>query len=181
MRYIRKIISKVWKNTYLRQETIWYNLVHGRIIATIIILGILFCGMHEQYQREAIELKTNLNIAIFDGWKETADGRELYLNIYMDVNTVPFVFTKEDIFNMVSDKVKTHNFWVESAKANRRAGIYVKPDAREEHKIKAIYLERDSFLWKTHKTVWLISDNTELAFDLRKELQEKGEIIPLED
>lgn len=182
MKYIKEIISKVSINTCFRSEVVWYNLIHGKFLTTIIIFGLLLCFAQEQYQNKAIILKKDLELAIWDGWKETEKGGELYLNIYMEAETFPLVFTKEDIFKMVANKVEIHNARVDCAKENREAGIYVKPDGREEHKIKAIYIEKDMNFWKTQKRVWLVSENGNFqSYDLRKELEEKGEIIPLKD
>lgn len=181
MTFIKNILRKVWQNTCFRSFSIFKNLKEGGLLTAILIPGLVFSFFYYQYEEKRISLEKNVDKALIESWKEAPNG-QMYLNVYFEVEGFPLAFEKEDVESIVTKKVNIHNYRVRARASNRSVGIYVKPDARLEQRVEAIYSEEIAVNGEANPTIWLISDNTEIKDpEIKKALEEKGEKLPLRE
>lgn len=175
------MIKKVWQNTCFRWCSIVKNLKEGGLLIPILIPGLVLAFFYWQYEQRAISLGKKVDKALTESWKQAPSG-DLYLNVYFETGSFPIAFGKEDVFGIVGKKLNVHNYQVRAVRNNRKVGLYEKKDAKLEHKVRAIYSENIVVNGKKEPTIWLISENTYVKNEeLKKELEKKGEKLPLKE
>lgn len=181
LKYIKKIIRKVWDNTCFRTFNVMKNLTEGRALISILIPGLVMCFFYNQYQSRAIELERNVQKALLQGWNYTEDG-EAYLNVRIETDKFPLVWDREDVEKIVVKRLNLYNYQVRAGKSNRNIGVYVKPNPTLENRVEAFYSENIEVNGSIEPTIWLISVNTKIDDNnLATELQEKGQKLPLKE
>ena len=178
---IRKIVRKVWDNTCFATWNVMKNITEGRLLVAILIPGLVLASFHYMYQDKSINYDKNLRKALIQGWQYNDNG-EIYLNVYIETDSFPLVWGKEEIVEITARELNLHNYQVRARRSNRSIGLYVKPNARLEKRVEAIYSENIEVNGVTQPIIWLMSDNVIIEDpDLAKDLQEKGEKLSLRE
>ena len=169
------ILKKIYYNTLLRSCNFFKNLLDGKWLLAISIPMCFLAFVYTfGYEDNRVGLNKCLDKAFYQEWKTTENG-EAYINLYIRTNT-GMAFNANDIAKQVEPRVKEHNEWVQTRRNNRAIGTYVKPNPQLDVKVNAYYTTNVEIDGRTTPTVWIISENTQVADPVKRKEVEKGKI-----
>ena len=179
--FIWRIIQEVWRNTSISWYAPIVNLRKGGLFILILIPAMLYGCFSTMHENHAQDLDNKVKIILEKGWKEKPTG-ELYLNMCVDVEYIPYVFEEKHAFEIVKRRLSFNNYKVRAKKNNRSVGLYEEPEPKFEHRVEVIYSKDIEWKGKVGPRFWFASENVKLKNkELSKQLTTKGYKLPLKN
>lgn len=169
-----KAIKRIWEKVHFGVYPVLR--FAKRLYYIAFVMGIVLAAVYYFYEDRSIDVQKKVDIGLNTKWVEKAD--ETYLNVHFSVDEIPFLFTQENVQNIVSPIIKAHNYQVKARESNKRNGFVVKDDIRYSDKVRVYYTDDVAIDGKATTTLWLISENYILKRNLEKSLAKYEIPIP---
>lgn len=179
--FIKRILEEVWRNTSITWYNVVVNLRKGGLFILILIPGMLYGWLYSMHENCVEELENKVQVVLEQGWQETDKG-DLYLNKYVEVEFVPYIFEEKHAFEVVKKRLSFNNYKVRAKKNNRAVGLYEKPEPKFNYRVEVVYSENVEYEGKAGPKFWFMSENVKLKNqDLKEQLKTKGYKLPLKN